>query len=81
MGVLNNADPTRKRAEAASDPGAASIDTREADQLREQAKRCRRLARSLGDIWTVSVLQTMAGEYETRAVAIEGGEAAETSSH
>jgi len=51
---------------AQSEPAAVS-DPRRADDLREQAARCRRLSSSVLDRCTLDALQAMASEYEEEA--------------
>ena len=46
-------------------------DRKRADYLTAQAKRCRRLAQSIGDRATVETLARMASEYEDRAGELE----------
>lgn len=46
-------------------------DRKRAEYLRGEAKRCRRLAETIGDRRTVETLIRMAGEYEARANAAE----------
>lgn len=48
-------------------------DQRQACALDDQAKRCRRLARSLSDTRTVATLTGMAAEYEAKASALRQG--------
>lgn len=47
-------------------------DERQAGELRAQALRCRRLARSMTDQRTLDTLLAMAGEYEERARGLHG---------
>ena len=74
MGVLSSPQPPYRTRDEDKSERLLQIDRMGPMQLREQARRCRRLARSLGDIWTITVLETMAGEYEDRPLALEGGE-------
>ena len=46
-------------------------DSKRANYLSDQARRCRRLAKSVGDAATVETLSRMADEYEQQAGAIE----------
>ena len=46
-------------------------DRKQADYLQAQAKRCRRLAKSIGDARTIETLTRMAGEFEAKASEIE----------
>ena len=46
-------------------------DLRQIEDLRHQAERCRRLARSVDDRRAAAVLQLMAGEYEDKARELE----------
>jgi PAS domain S-box-containing protein len=48
-------------------------DSRQADFLRSQARKCRRLAISVGDRQTADTLTLMAAEYEQRASALCAG--------
>lgn len=48
-------------------------DSRQADSLRAQARRCRRLAASVTDSRTIDTLMMMAGEYEHKAHALSRG--------
>ena len=43
-------------------------DSRQIDELRASAERCRRLARSVGDVETASSLRALAAEYEGTAL-------------
>jgi PAS domain S-box-containing protein len=45
-------------------------DRKRAEYLGEQAKRCRRLAKTIGDLATVETLSRMAAEYDARAEEI-----------
>lgn len=46
-----------------------------AEDFRAQARRCRRLANGVGDARAAEVLNRLADEYETRAVALRSGPA------
>ena len=46
-------------------------DRKRADYLSAQAKRCRRLARTIGDTRTIETLSLMAAEYEAKAGELE----------
>jgi hypothetical protein len=46
-------------------------DSRQVNELRAQASRCRRLAISAGDQRTADTLNLMAAEYETKAAELE----------
>ncbi|HEX8527995.1 PAS domain-containing protein [Allosphingosinicella sp.] len=46
-------------------------DRKQSDYLQAQAKRCRRLAKSIGDARTIETLTRMAGEFETKASELE----------
>lgn len=48
-------------------------DLRQIGDLRDQARRARRLSAGAGDQITISVLRTMAEEYEARAAELEAG--------
>jgi hypothetical protein len=45
----------------------------DADYMRAQAQRCRRLAGSIFDAEAIAVLETMAREFEERAAELEAG--------
>jgi hypothetical protein len=45
-------------------------DRRQADALKAQARRCRRLARSITDARTIETLKLMAAQYEEQARAV-----------
>ncbi len=68
--------PTPLFDEAGDIAGAVNVliditDHREAEQLRAQASRCKRLARSVTDRRTEDTLKLMAAEYEERAKALQ----------
>jgi len=48
-------------------------DARQGDSLAAQARRCRRLAQSVGDKRTIDTLLTMAAEYEDKARGLNDG--------
>jgi PAS domain-containing protein len=50
-----------------------ATDHRQADALRAQARRCRRLAQSLTDRQAVETLLSMAGEYDAKAQSLRHG--------
>ena len=63
--------------EAGALVGAVNIlidvtDRRQADALKAQARRCRRLAQSLTDTRTIETLKLMAADYEEQARALSG---------
>lgn len=64
--------PTPIFDEAGEFAGAVNLlvdisDRKQADYLGEQAKRCRRLAKTIGDSRTIETLSRMADEYEAKA--------------
>ena len=69
--------PTPLHDEAGDFTGAVNIlidvsDPRQAQALRAQAQRCRRLAQAMTDRQAIDALEAMAGEYEAKAGALDG---------
>ena len=78
--VLFTPYPTPILDETGALAGAVNIlvdvtDQRQAGALKAQAKRCRRLARSVSDPQTVNTLTLMAAEYEDQARLLDGDQA------